>query len=86
MLIGEVDFIDLPESVNLREPPVGVQNSNGSTGTPTALHRFSFTVAGVDVGKCLPVGVAGDTAAGHPVGAPGWRKAAGRLCDDGKIC
>jgi hypothetical protein len=41
------------------------------------LHRFGFAVAGVDVGRRLPVGVTDDIAA-HPVGAPGRREATRR--------
>ena len=36
------------------------------------LPRLGLVVAGVEVGKRLPVGVADDVAAGDRLGAPGW--------------
>jgi hypothetical protein len=44
------------------------------------LPRFGFVFAGVEVRQRLPIGVPDDVSAGHPVGAPGRREAAGWFC------
>jgi hypothetical protein len=47
--------------------------------------KSSITVARIDEGKGLPVGVPDDIAAWHWVGVPGRREAAGWFCRHGAI-
>jgi hypothetical protein len=46
-------------------------------GEHLGLHRLGFGLPGINVRERLPVGIADDVAAGHPVSAPGRRKSAG---------